>query len=113
MRCQALLAAACVAAAFGGCATPPIPNVCLPPHAISPYPPIIAHEEAPPRQAVSYDEPAPPRRLRPITRRSAKSEDARKRALQPEPERYSQAWWDRQDRLEEAMKPKLIICRGC
>lgn len=113
MRCQALLAAACVAGALGGCATAPIPNVCLPPHAMSPYPPIVAHEEAPPRRDVYYDEPAPTRRLRPITRRTAKPEDARKEAVQPEPERYSQKWWEREDRLEEAMKPKLIICRGC
>jgi hypothetical protein len=113
MRCQALLAAACAAAALGGCATLPIPNVCLPPHAISPDPPIIAHEEAPPRRAVYYDEPAPTQRLRLITRRTGKTENARKEALQPEPERYSQVWLDRQDRLEEAMKPKLIICRGC
>ena len=112
MRCQALLAVACVAAAVGGCATLPIPNVCLPPHAISPYPPIVAHEEATPRQAVYYDEPAPARRLRPITRRALKPDDTPKESAS-EPERYTDEWWARDKRLEDQIRPKLIICRGC
>jgi hypothetical protein len=102
MRCQALLAVACVAAAVGGCATAPIPNVCLPPHAISPLPPIVAHD----------DEPAPARRLRPVTHRVLPPDDTLKESAS-EPERYTDEWWAREKRLEDQIRPKLIICRGC
>jgi hypothetical protein len=112
MRCQTLLAVACVVAALGGCATPPIANVCLPPHAISPYVPIVAHEEATPSQAVSDDEAAPVRRLRSITRRASKRDDISKESAS-EPERYTDEWWERDKRREDQLRPKLIICRSC
>jgi len=82
--------------------TSPIANVCLPPHAISPHPPIVAHD----------DERASARRLRPITRRALKPDDTSKECASGA-ERYTDEWWAREKRLEDQIRPKLIICRGC
>jgi hypothetical protein len=75
-------------------------------------PPTVAHEEATPRQAAYYDQSAPARRLRPITRSALQSADTTKESAS-EPERYTDEWWAREKRLDDQIRPKLIICRGC
>jgi hypothetical protein len=77
---------------------------------------ISAQEDATPRRAVVLDEPSPLRGLRRITRRAAKPDGARPdKASAPSesPERYSDEWWKQQGGLDDKLKPKLIICRGC
>jgi len=72
-----------------------------------------------PTEPVSVDESVPssldqPRRPRRIAR-AATPDSARNKKASPqtEPARYSQEWWDKQERADDKLKPKLIICRGC
>ena len=118
MRYQALLAAACLAAAVGGCSTNLIstaPYCVPPPPGLSPSLRIGAQEDARPQRAVFVDEPSPLRRLRRTIRRAAKPASVRpeKAPAQSEPARYSDEWWEQQKRGDDKVKERMIICRNC
>jgi Protein of unknown function (DUF3551) len=92
----------------------------LPYQGTSPYLPIPSQEEATPKRAAFVDEVGPsfvdqPRRPRRSVRRAATPDGARtnRLAARSEPERYSDKWWEMQERADDKLKPKLIICRGC
>jgi hypothetical protein len=119
VRSPALFMITCIVLAIAGCATSPITPVCLSSDPMSSYRPIASHDPAMPTEAVSIDESVPssldqPRRPRRIARAATPdSADNKKASAQTEPARYSQEWWDKQERADDKLKPKLIICRGC